>query len=238
MHIAIVDDDETVADFVSQSLADTDFRFSRFRNGRDCLTALQRETFDLLVLDWNMPRLSGLELVETMRTQMQGRPPVIMLTNRADKDDIALALNAGADDYIIKPESPAVFSARVHALIRRSAPPVPVEHGPLRFGAYAFDRLRAGASFGGQDVALTAKEFALALLFFTNRDRPLSRAYIMETVWKSTAELTTRTLDMHVSRIRNKLSLRPENGFSLRTVFGYGYRLESCLPGDHASDEV
>ena len=231
MHIAVVDDDETVADFVSQALGDGDYRLSRFRNGRDTLIALQRERFDLLIVDWNMPRLSGLELVETIRTQLSERPPIVMLTNRADKDDIARALNAGADDYIVKPETPAVFSARVRALLRRAAPAAPVEAGPLQFGTYVFDRQRSTAVRDGQEIAITAKEFALALLFFTNRDRPLSRAYIMETVWKSTAELSTRTLDMHVSRIRSKLSLRPENGFSLRTVFGYGYRLESCQPG-------
>jgi DNA-binding response OmpR family regulator len=104
--------------------------------------------------------------------------------------------------------------------------------GPLQFGAYLFDAQRNVVKFGGEDIALTAKEFALAMLFFANQNRPLSRAYIMEAVWKSVAELSTRTLDMHVSRIRTKLSLRLENGFSLRTVFGYGYRLET----DHAQD--
>jgi len=232
MHIAIVDDDETVQAFVAETLRGEGHLCSCYRSGLDLLAAAQRETFDLLIVDWNMPGMSGIHLVELAKSRIAACPPVIMLTNRSDKDDIALALNTGADDFIIKPESPVVILARVNALLRRSAVGGAAGQGPLQFGAYLFDTHHNVVKFGGEDIALTAKEFALAMLFFSNQNRPLSRAYIMEAVWKSVAELSTRTLDMHVSRIRTKLSLRLENGFSLRTVFGYGYRLET----DHAQD--
>ncbi|QKR99769.1 response regulator transcription factor [Sphingomonas sp. CL5.1] len=230
MHIALVDDDETMLDMVRHMLEEQGHRCFRCRSGRELMTALQRETFDLLIVDWNMPEMSGLEIIERVRSHLADPPPILMLTRRSDKDDIAHALNAGADDFIVKPETPVVFAARVNALLRRRGGES--DTGTLQFGPYRFDRVRDKVVFREETIALTSKEYALALLFFRNLNRALSRAYIMEFVWKSVADLSTRTLDMHVSRIRAKLSLRPENGFFLRTVFGYGYRLESA----HAED--
>ncbi len=227
MHIAVVDDDETMLDTIQQTLEAEGHRCFRCRNGRDLLAALSHQTFDLLVVDWNMPEMSGIDIVSWVRNHLADKPPVLMLTYRSNKDDIAFALNSGADDFIIKPESPIVFAARVNALLRRSGANGSGEAEKLQFGAYRFNRLDDSVSLEGATISLTSKEYALALLFFRNIDRPLSRAYMMEAVWNSVADLSTRTLDMHVSRIRSKLALRPENGFFLRTVFGYGYRLES-----------
>jgi DNA-binding response OmpR family regulator len=226
MHIAVIDDDEEVLDFVEKVLSRDGHRCFLYRGGRNFLAALQRETFDLIVVDWTMPEMSGMEIIQWVRGRLPQCPPVLMLTNRSDNEDIASALNAGADDFIVKPESAIVLSARVNALLRRWATGNAGEDAPLQFGDYVFDRQRDVVTLSGADIQLTSKEFGLALLFFTNINRPLSRPYIMETVWMSVANLSTRTLDMHVSRIRAKLSLRPENGFSLRTIFGYGYRLE------------
>lgn len=226
MHIAVVDDDEAMLDMVQHTLVEDGHRCFRCRSGRELLAALQRETFDLLIVDWNMPEMNGMDIIAWIRNHLSDPPPVMMLTSRSDKDDIAHALNAGADDFIVKPESPNVFSARVNALLRRHGKSGEGT-GALTFGRYRFDRQSEGVKADGVAIALTSKEYALALLFFRNLNRPLSRAYIMEAVWNSVADLSTRTLDMHVSRIRAKLSLRPENGFFLRTVFGYGYRLES-----------
>ena len=225
MRIAVVDDDEATIEFVSQVLGQRGHTCVPFRRSRDVPIALSRDTFDLLVLDWNMPDLSGMEIIVWARANLEVCPPVIILTSRSDKDDIAAALNAGADDFIVKPESAIVIAARVEAVLRRSAV-VPVERGVEVFGAYAFDRSSETVKINGAQVALTAKEFELARVFFTNPHRPLSRAYLMETVWKSVAELSTRTLDMHVSRIRSKLQLSADNGYRLQTIFGFGYRLE------------
>ena len=149
-----------------------------------------------------------------------------MLTSRSDKEDIAAALNAGADDFIVKPESAIVIAARVDALLRRAH--VTPRQDEQAFGPYRFDLRNERVSLYGTDVMLTGKEFALALLFFNSLHKPLSRRYIMARIWKSMADLSTRTLDMHVSRIRAKLKLCADNGYRLETVFGYGYRLETC----------
>ena len=225
MRIAIVDDDEATIEFVSQVLSARGHTCVPFRRSRDVPIALSRDTFDLLVLDWNMPDLSGMEIIAWARTNLEAPPPVIILTSRSDKDDVASALNAGADDFIVKPESAIVIAARVEAVLRR-ANTQPVDRGIEVFGGYMFDRSNETVKLNGVQVVLTAKEFELARVFFTNPHRPLSRAYLMETVWKSVAELSTRTLDMHVSRIRSKLQLSVENGYHLQTIFGFGYRLE------------
>lgn len=227
MKIGIVDDDDTMLQFVSRLFDAEGFRCVSFRRGRDLVSALARETFDLLILDWNMPDMSGMDILNWVQAQIAPCPQVIMLTSRSDKDDVAAALHAGADDYIVKPESAIVITARVHAVLRRVQPKATTERFE-RFGAYEFDRTAETVTLGGDPIVLTGKEFALAYLFFANQHKPLSRGYLMESVWKSVADLTTRTLDMHVSRIRTKLRLRSENGYRLQTVFNYGYRLESC----------
>ncbi|MFM2370639.1 MAG: hypothetical protein RIS85_361 [Pseudomonadota bacterium] len=227
MRIGIVDDEEAMLEFVSGVLDTDGFHCDTFRRGRDLISVLGRETFDLLVLDWNVPDMSGLEILEWAQRHIDPCPPVIMLTSRSDKDDVAMALLAGADDFIVKPESPVVISARVAAVLRR-ARARPATDRFDTFGPYVFDRQSESVALHDQQIALTAKEFALAHMFFSNLHKPLSRRYLMESIWKSVAELTTRTLDMHVSRIRSKLQLRSDNGYRLQTVFNYGYRLESC----------
>ena len=226
MRIGVVDDDETSIAFIAQVLAAGGHSCVPFTRSSDVLPALRDDTFDLLILDWNMPELSGIEIVSWARANITPSPPIIMLTSRSDKEDIAAALNAGADDFIVKPESAIVISARVEALLRRSQ--VVPQRTEQQFGPYRFDLRNERVSLNDVDVMLTGKEFALALLFFTSLHKPLSRRYIMARVWKSMADLSTRTLDMHVSRIRAKLKLCADNGYRLETVFGYGYRLETC----------
>lgn len=225
MRIAIVDDDQTTREMLVNLLGAAGHRCTSFGEGQSLITQLQRDTFDLVLVDWVMPGITGFELVEWVRANLTPPPPVVMLTNRQAKDDVAAALNAGADDYIVKPEEGHVILARVEAILRRVTGSADLQRVEA-FGVYSFDRMTNTVSFHGKDVKLTAKEFALALMFFRNQHRALSRAYILETLWRSSADLQTRTLDMHISRVRSKLSLNPENGFRLQTIFGYGYRLE------------
>lgn len=226
MRIAIADDESDVVDFLKNIVEDMGHAASTFSDGATLSQALVRETYDLVIMDWSMPKKDGLATLGWMQTSLQEKPPVIMLTNRTAKRDISDALNAGADDYITKPEDPMIITARINALIRRSAGSGAFETKAV-YGIYEFDRIEQTVTVAGKTVAMTAKEFELADLFFRNRDRTLSRNYIMETIWRTTAALATRTLDMHISRVRSKLELRPENGFRIFTVFGYGYRLES-----------
>jgi len=226
MRIAIADDESDVVDFLKNIVEDMGHAASTFSDGATLSQALVRETYDLVIMDWSMPKKDGMATLGWMQTSLQEKPPVIMLTNRTAKRDISDALNAGADDYITKPEDPMIITARINALIRRSAGSGAFETKAV-YGIYEFNRIEQTVTVAGRTVAMTAKEFELADLFFRNRDRTLSRNYIMETIWRTTAALATRTLDMHISRVRSKLELRPENGFRIFTVFGYGYRLES-----------
>ena len=226
MRIAIADDESDVVDFLKNIVEDMGHAASTFSDGATLSQALVRETYDLVIMDWSMPKKDGMATLGWMQTSLQEKPPVIMLTNRTAKRDISDALNAGADDYITKPEDPMIITARINALIRRSAGSGAFETKAV-YGIYEFNRIEQTVTVAGKTVAMTAKEFELADLFFRNRDRTLSRNYIMETIWRTTAALATRTLDMHISRVRSKLELRPDNGFRIFTVFGYGYRLES-----------
>ncbi len=231
MRIAIADDDNEILDFLERIISGMGHVVVRFSDGDRLVSALLRDTFDLVMVDWNMPGKTGLEVIKWVQEKMTEAPPIIMMTSRSAKQDITTALQSGADDYVTKPEDENVIAARIEALLRRSQPQNSMAK-TLVFGKYTLDRMEQEIEFDGQRVELTSKEFELAELLFKNRDRSLSRAYIMETIWRTNVDLATRTLDMHVSRLRSKLALKPENGFRIFTVFGYGYRLETLASGE------
>lgn len=235
MRVGVIDDDETALAFIRSVLTERGHVCVPFRRGRDLIGTLPRDTFDLLVIDWNLPDIGGLEIVRWARANIAVPPAMLMLTARHDRDDIVAALEAGADDYIVKPETAKVVAARIDAVLRRTLRR-DGDNEPEVFGRYSFDLQGEHVLFDGRAIELTPKEYALALHFFQRRDRPLSRAYLLECVWKSAAGLSTRTLDMHVSRLRAKLQLRSENGYRLQTVFGYGYRLDTYVSA--AQDDV
>lgn len=229
MRIAIADDDGESLLFMERVIAQMGHICVKFHDGERLAAGLLRDTFDLILLDWNMPGRNGLEIVKWLQQTIDNPPPVIMLTARTAKRDITDALNSGADDYICKPEDDSVVAARIDAVLRRVNQGGGMEKF-AEYGGYRLDRMAQTIGLNGTEITLTAKEFELADLLFRNRDRTLSRAYIMETIWRTSADLATRTLDMHVSRVRSKLALKPENGFRIFTVFGYGYRLETIDP--------
>jgi DNA-binding response OmpR family regulator len=231
MRVVIADDEPDVVAFLKSVVEQLGHVAVSYSDGNMLAQALVRETFDLLILDWNIPGKDGIATLQWMQTALADRPPVIMMTNRSAKRDISDALNAGADDYITKPEDRAVVAARINALLRRNAGSGAFDV-QATYGKYHLNRLEQTVTINNKTITLTAKEFELADLFFRNADRTLSRNYIMEAIWRTTAALATRTLDMHISRVRAKLDLQPENGFRIFTVFGYGYRLESIAKGN------
>jgi DNA-binding response OmpR family regulator len=230
MRVAIADDESEIIEFLGRIVEEQGYVYAGYPDGTALSNALLRDTFDLVILDWNMPGKNGMEILEWMKNAVEDCPPVIMMTSRTAKQDISDALNAGADDYITKPEDKNVIAARINALLRRNSGASAME-ATAQYGDYILNRIEQRVKHGDKEIALTAKEFELTDLMFRNRDRTLSRRYIMETVWRTNAHLATRTLDMHVSRIRSKLALKPENGFRIFTVFGYGYRLETLGNG-------
>jgi DNA-binding response OmpR family regulator len=228
MQIAILDDDDAHNDLVASVLSEAGFGCTTFTRPATLLAELRRQTFDLLVLDWTMPGLTGVEVIEKLRSVVSRPLPVLMVTSRSSEGEIVTGLTAGADDYVVKPLSPPVLLARVQALMRRTYPASAAAGGHEDFGAFSFDPATESVSRDGRVEPLTTKEFQLAMVFFRNLSRPLSRDYLLRHVWGRRPDLETRTLDAHVSRLRSKLNLRPANGFRLVTVYGFGYRLEAC----------
>ncbi|MEJ1170699.1 response regulator transcription factor [Variovorax sp. CCNWLW235] len=205
-----------------------------FERGADLRRALWRETFDLLVLDWNVPDLDGIELLRWLRQRQESWVPVLMLSSRSSERDVAGAFDAGADDYVVKPFRAMELVARARRLMTRQQPAasIPVE----RFGAWVFDRalssvrLEDDETGPAQHVLLTDSEFRLALALFRNMGRPVSRAYLLECT-RHHGEAPTRAIDTHIYRLRTKLGLNAARGLRLQTVYGLGYRLELVHDG-------
>jgi DNA-binding response OmpR family regulator len=225
MRIAVLDDDHSQADLVCQVLTSAGHTCHSFDSGREMLNHLRRESYDMLIIHWQVPDVSGSEVLRWARDRLPANLPVLFMTSRSGEDDIVAGLAAGADDYMIKPIRRGELVARVQALLRRAYPAQNAAE-QIQFGDYIFEVRTGRLTIKGNPVELTQKEFDLALLFFRNIGRPLSRAYILEAVWARDSEVPSRTMDTHVSRVRSKLQLRPEYGFRLAPVYSYGYRLE------------
>ncbi len=242
MKIAVLDDDPVQLETISSVAQAAGYRPVLFSRAQALISALRKDTFDLLIVDWNLPDRSGLEVLAWARTNLKPPPPMLLVTSRAEDEDIVAGLNAGADDYLPKPLSPAVLEARINARMRR-AYAQPSTPGAEIHGDTVFHDSSSAVTRNGKTVVLTAKEYALAQLLFRNLHRALSRTYILETVWGNEPNLNSRSLDMHISRIRTKLELRPEQGFRLTPIYSYGYRLErvsavEALMGDIASEDA
>jgi two-component system response regulator RegX3 len=226
MRIAIVEDDPDQAALLALWLRDDGYDCHVYADGNQAIKGFQKESFDLILLDWCLPELSGDKVLEWVRETLGWKVPVIFVTRRDSEEDLALALEKGADDYIAKPIKPLELKARVRAMLRRAACPDVQGAQSAEFGSYRFDIQSHQLYFNDESVPLTQKEFELALFLFRNAGRLLSRAHLLENVWGHSSEINTRTLDTHVSRLRKKLHLGEETGWRLSSVYHHGYRLE------------
>ncbi|WEF31850.1 response regulator transcription factor [Pseudoduganella chitinolytica] len=225
MKIVVLDNDRSQSDLICQVLTSAGHVCHGFQTGKDLLSQLRKEEYDMLIFDWQVSDMGGAELMRKAREKLNDKAPVLFMTTSSGEDDIVAGLDTGADDYMIKPLRRSEMVARVQALLRRA---YPTQNGAeqLQFGQYVFETRPGRLLMDGNVLDVTHKEFYLALLFFRNIGRPLSRAYIHEAVWIRETDVPSRTMDTHVSRVRNKLQLKPENGFRLVPVYSYGYRLE------------
>jgi DNA-binding response OmpR family regulator len=225
MRIVVLDHDRTQTDLISQVLTSAGHACHGVQTAKDLLAQLRKDNYDMLIMDWQVDGMPAAELMRKARERLTEKAPVMFMTTASGEDDIVAGLDAGAEDYMIKPLRRSELVARVQALLRRA---FPSQNGAeqLQFGQYVFETRPGRLLMDGNVLDVTHKEFYLALLFFRNIGRPLSRAYIHEAVWIRETDVPSRTMDTHVSRVRNKLQLKPENGFRLVPVYSYGYRLE------------
>lgn len=223
MHIGIAEDDVDQLALLQLWLEGAEYSVRGFGTVAGYIEALKRERFDLLLIDWMLPDGTGGELLQWVRGNLGWELPVLVVTARDDEETVVAALQAGADDYVVKPPKPAELQARVAALGRR------VRSGGLpllRLGAFELDIPRQRLSMDGEALALTQKEFDLSAYLFQNPGKLLSRDHLLNKIWGIHADVDTRTVDTHISRLRKKLGLDGSKGWKLVPVYGVGYRFE------------
>jgi two-component system, OmpR family, phosphate regulon response regulator PhoB len=226
--ILVVDDEPDIVALVAFHLAKAGYRVSTASTGPDAVSAAREERPSLVVLDLMLPGASGYEVLEDLRRQAATRDiGVLMLTARRDEQDRVRGLSLGADDYLTKPFSPQELVLRVGAILRRLRAGGAEPTSLLTIGPIAIDRAEHRVSVDGNAVELTPTEYKLLLLLAERRGRVQSRRHLLEAVWEAAPDVQTRTVDMHVQRLRTKLG---EAGDAIETVRGFGYRLKSGQP--------
>jgi two-component system phosphate regulon response regulator PhoB len=222
--ILIVEDEPAIHQLLSYNLGAEGFRTRVVETGEEVQTALSEEMPDLVLLDWMLPGLSGIEVCRMIRQRADTRDlPVVMLTARGEETERVRGLATGADDYIVKPFSMPETIARIRSILRRARPRAVAD--TLSFGDIELDRARKRVSRGQRDVALSPTEFRLLEYLMQSPGRVFSRAQLLDRVWGDEAYLDERTVDVHVGRLRRNLS-RGREADPIRTVRGTGYAFD------------
>jgi DNA-binding response OmpR family regulator len=224
--ILVVEDDANLLETVRYNLRKEGYETVIAADGEQAVNAARREKPDLIILDIMLPKLNGFEVCRILRKEMT--VPIIMLTAKADETDKVVGLEIGADDYMTKPFSMKELIARVHAMLRRakitaSPPPSPQS---LKIGALEVDTARHMASLSGSVLELSPKEFDLLAFLARNKGLVFSREQLLEKVWGYDFAGDTRTVDVHVRWLRQKIEADPTHPRYLMTVRGTGYKLE------------
>jgi two-component system phosphate regulon response regulator PhoB len=220
--ILVVDDEPDITALVAYHLARAGYRVSTASNGQEAIKAAREERPDVVVLDLMLPGVSGYEVLRELRRHPDtGDVGVILLTARREEADRIKGLSLGADDYLTKPFSPQELTLRVAAVLRRLASPAVAAGSLLVEGRLWIDRGAHRVTLGGEEVPLTATEYKLLLTLVERRGRVQTRPQLLETVWDAQPDIQTRTVDMHVQRLRAKLG---DVGELIETVRGFGYR--------------
>jgi two-component system, OmpR family, phosphate regulon response regulator PhoB len=221
--VLVVDDEPDIVALVAYHLAKAGYRVATASSGTDALDSARRERPSLIVLDLMLPGMSGYEVLEQLRANDATRDvAVLMLTARREESDRIRGLSLGADDYLTKPFSPQELVLRVGAILRRLSAGGATSGDRLQIGALQIDLGAHQVKVDGGPVDLTPTEFKLLLTLAERRGRVQGRAHLLETVWEAAPDIQTRTVDMHVQRLRAKLG---PAGDMIETVRGFGYRL-------------
>ncbi len=227
--VLVVDDEPDITALVAYHLAKAGYRVSTAATGPEALKAAREERPDIVILDLMLPRVSGYDVLAELRRQEETRDVgVILLTARREEPDRIRGLSLGADDYLTKPFSPQELSLRVQAVLRRLGSPAVSAGSTLAAGPISIDRSAHRVTVAGQELTLTATEYKLLLTLIERRGRVQTRPQLLETVWEAQPDIQTRTVDMHVQRLRTKLG---EAGKLIETVRGFGYRFRATERG-------
>jgi two-component system response regulator RegX3 len=223
--ILIVEDEPSLSDPLSFLLQREGYETEIAGDGRAALTAFDRAGADLVLLDLMLPGLPGTEVCRELRTRSS--VPIIMLTAKDSEVDIVVGLELGADDYVTKPYSSRELLARIRAVLRRRIELEVDDGGIVEVGAVRMDVERHSVSVDGREVSMPLKEFELLELLLRNAGRVLTRGQLIDRVWGSDYFGDTKTLDVHIKRIRSKIEESPSEPIRLVTVRGLGYRFEA-----------
>lgn len=226
--ILVVDDEADIVALVAYHMLKAGYRVSTASGGAEAIVAARQERPALIVLDLMLPGQSGYDVLEQLRGEAATRDvAVLMLTARREEHDRIRGLALGADDYLTKPFSPQELVLRIGAILRRMKAGGGNVADVLSLGPINIDRAAHRVSVDGQTIDLTPTEYKLLVLLAERRGRVQSRARLLETVWDAAPDIQTRTVDMHVQRLRSKLG---PSGDMIETVRGFGYRLNSAAP--------
>lgn len=223
--VLVVEDEAEIRELISLLLLRQGHRVQQCATAIEAMETLKKNQYDLMVLDWMLPHMSGLDLLKNLPQNPSQKMPVLMVTAKAEPQDIVQGLEAGADDYITKPFEPAVFSARIKALLRRltSQPSTQNEGDLIRIGDLTVNLASYEVTLNGSQVHLTPSEFKILSSLAVNRGRVLTRDQLIEIVQGEGISVTGRTVDTHVFGLRKKLGA---SGEWIETIRGVGYRVK------------
>jgi two-component system response regulator RegX3 len=224
MRILVVEDEAGMRDPLVYLLRTEGYEVIEAEDGELAVTLFQKEGADLVLLDLMLPKLNGKDVCKAIRSTSD--VPIIMLTAKDTEIDKVIGLEIGADDYVTKPYSKNELLARMKAVLRRNGGPRAAENGILEAGPIRMDIERHTVFFNDQKISMPLKEFELLELLLENRNRVLTRGQIIDSVWGSNYFGDTKTLDVHIKRLRSKVEEDPSRPVHLLTVRGLGYKYE------------
>ncbi|WP_165186701.1 response regulator transcription factor [Caulobacter soli] len=230
MRVGVVESDPSWARLVADTLSESGHFCHLFDNGRDFVRHLSWNAFDLTIIDIDFSGVPGLDLIDWVRHEARSWVLVLALTESSTETEVSAILDVGADDVMCKPFTTKAMMSRVNAMTRRMNSSI--SNDDEIYDGFRFIKSTESIIRNGVEFNLTSKEFHLALTMFKRMSQPLSRAFLLESVWGRDPNLPTRTLDAHISRIRQKLALTPERGYRISPVYSLGYRLDAVRVGN------
>jgi len=226
--IFIVDDEKSIVTLLTYNIEQAGYETDVAYDGNEAITMAMTNDYDLIILDVMLPGVDGLEVCKTLR-QNKVDTPILILTAKEDEFDKVLGLELGADDYITKPFSPREIVARVKAILRRARQPVPEKHTATEIGELAIYPDKYEATLNGQSLSFTRKEFELLAYLTKHKGMVLSRDQLLAEIWDYDFAGDTRIVDVHISRLRDKIEGDSKNPLYIKTIHGLGYKMEDDI---------